>query len=109
MTSIITWFVLIYALLVALGGVMGYAKVQSNASLISGLVSGVVLAIAWYTSLQNPLVGLAIATVVALLLLGVFALRFRSTAKFMPAGLMAILSLGATVAFAIGWVSASGS
>jgi uncharacterized membrane protein (UPF0136 family) len=104
----IIWFILIYALLVALGGVMGYVKAQSNVSLISGLVSGVALAIAWYISQQNPAVGLAASTLIALVLLVVFAMRFRSTSKFMPAGLMAILSLAATVLFAIGWGSVGG-
>ncbi|WP_242036675.1 TMEM14 family protein [Leptolyngbya sp. FACHB-321] len=98
MASII-WLILVYALLVAIGGVIGYVKAKSNQSLISGLGSGVALAIAWYISLQNPTVGLALAAVIALALLVVFALRFRATGKFMPAGLLAILSLVMTVLF----------
>lgn len=99
MASII-WLILVYALLVAIGGVIGYVKVKSQQSLLSGLGSGVALAIAWYISLQNPTVGLALAAVIALALLVVFALRFRATGKFMPAGLLAILSLMMTVLFA---------
>ncbi|MBD2036338.1 TMEM14 family protein [Leptolyngbya sp. FACHB-321] len=95
----IIWLILVYALLVAIGGVIGYVKAKSNQSLISGLGSGVALAIAWYISLQNPTVGLALAAVIALALLVVFALRFRATGKFMPAGLLAILSLVMTVLF----------
>ncbi len=105
----IIWFVLIYALLVAIGGIMGYVKAQSKPSLISGLISGVALAIAWYIGLQNPTAGLAIATFFALVLLIVFALRFRRTGKLVPAGLLAILSLVATILFAIGWASIRGS
>jgi len=105
----IIWLVLIYALLVAIGGVMGYLKAQSKPSLISGLISGVALVIAWYVSLQNPTAGLALATIFALALMIVFALRFRKTGKLMPAGLLAILSLVATILFAIGWASTSGS
>ncbi len=98
MTSII-WLILVYALLVAIGGIIGYVKAKSNQSLLSGLGSGIALAIAWYISLQNPTAGLAMAAVIALALLVVFALRFRATSKFMPAGLLAILSLVTTVLF----------
>ncbi|XHX79092.1 MAG: TMEM14 family protein [Stenomitos frigidus ULC029] len=98
MASII-WLILVYALLVAIGGVIGYVKAKSQQSLLSGLGSGVALAIAWYISLQNPTAGLALAAVIALALLVVFALRFRATGKFMPGGLLAVLSLIMTVLF----------
>ena len=39
----ITWLVLIYGILIAVGGVMGYVKAQSMASLIAGGVSGIAL------------------------------------------------------------------
>lgn len=99
----IIWLILVYALLVTIGGIIGYVKAKSNQSLISGLSSGAALAIAWYVSLQNPTIGLVLATAIAVALLVVFALRFRATKKFMPAGLLAILSLAATAVFAIGW------
>ncbi len=102
--SVMNYAILVYGLVVAIGGIIGYAKVRSQASLISGMGSGVALAIAWWVSLQNPTLGLALATILALALLIVFGIRFRKTGKFMPAGLLAILSLGATVLFAIGWV-----
>lgn len=99
-----TGLILAYALLVALGGIVGYVKAKSQQSLISGLVSGFALAIAWFLSLQNPSIGFALATFLALGLLIVFAIRFRKTGKFMPAGLMAILSLVAVVVFAMNWL-----
>ena len=100
-----TWLILVYALLVGVGGILGYAKARSQPSLISGLVSGAALAIAWIISLQNPTNGFALATFLALGLLIVFAIRFRKTRKFMPAGLMAILSLIAMVVFALNWLA----
>lgn len=99
----IIWLILVYALLVAIGGIIGYVKAKSTQSLLSGLGSGIALAIAWYISLQNPTVGLALAAIIALALLIVFALRFRATSKFMPAGFLALLSLLATALFAISW------
>jgi uncharacterized membrane protein (UPF0136 family) len=94
-----TGFILAYALLVAVGGVMGYVKAKSQQSLISGLVSGVLLAIAYGISLQNPMTGFAIAACAAIGLVIVFALRFRATGKFMPAGVLALFSLVAAGLF----------
>ena len=99
----IIWLILVYALLVAIGGIIGYVKAKSNQSLISGLGSGIALLVAWYISLQNPTIGLALAAMIALALVIVFALRFRATSKFMPAGLLTGLSLVATGLFAMGW------
>jgi uncharacterized membrane protein (UPF0136 family) len=100
-----TGLILVYALLVVIGGIVGYVKARSQQSLISGLISGIALAIAWYLSLQNPTSGFALATFLALGLLIVFAIRFRKTGKFMPAGLMAALSLVAMVVFAVNWLT----
>lgn len=94
--------ILIYGLLVALGGIMGYVKARSQPSLISGLVSGALLLGAWWFGLRNPKGGLSFALVIAIALLVVFILRYRKTQTFMPAGLMAILSGVAGVVFAIG-------
>lgn len=104
--AIAPWLLLVYAVLVLAGGVMGYVKAQSKPSLISGLISGIALVIAWLiTFFQSYTTGMALATFLAIALLIVFAIRFRKTGKFMPAGLMAILSLIGAVVFAIGWLS----
>lgn len=96
------WLLLLYALLVIAGGVMGYLKARSKPSLISGLISGLALLAAFWITLQkNYSAGIALATCLAIALLVVFALRFRKTQKFMPAGLMASLSLFCAAVFAI--------
>jgi uncharacterized membrane protein (UPF0136 family) len=105
--SPIIWFILVYAVLVLAGGIVGYVKAESKASLISGVASGVALAIAWYIAGQTPAIGLPLAAALALVLLIVFAIRFRKTGKFMPAGLMAALSLAATLLFFSGWIVGS--
>jgi uncharacterized membrane protein (UPF0136 family) len=102
-----TGLICLYALLVAVGGIVGYAKARSRVSLMSGVGSGVALAIAAYASWQTPSVGLGLATAIAALLLVVFAIRFRKTRSLMPAGLMTGLSLLATIVFAWGWLAAS--
>ena len=89
------WLVLIYGLLVAAGGVMGYLKASSTASLIAGLLAGLALAGASAAMLRgNYQTGWWVAVIVALLLLG----RFGSVAlskgfKLMPGGVVIILSL----------------
>lgn len=96
-----TWagLIVVYGLLVAIGGVIGYVKAGSNVSLISGLGSGGALMIAAYITTQNSSVGLALAVFIAALLLIVFAIRWFKTKKLMPAGMMAILSLVAVILF----------
>ncbi|MBF2026163.1 MAG: TMEM14 family protein [Oscillatoriales cyanobacterium C42_A2020_001] len=104
--AIAPWLLLLYAVLVIAGGVMGYVKAQSQPSLISGVTSGIALLIAWLiTFFQSYTTGMAVATLLAIALLIVFAIRFRKTGKFMPAGLMAIVSLIGAIVFAIGWLS----
>lgn len=105
MVQLTVWLILVYALLVIAGGIFGYTKVGSKASLISGLVSGSILLVAWFVTLNNPTAGLAIATVSALALLIVFGIRFNKTRQFMPAGLMAGLSLVVGILFASGWTA----
>lgn len=96
-----TWTLIIalYGLLVAIGGIIGYVKARSQASLVAGVGSGVVLWIAAYITLTNAINGLILAVCIAGELLVFFSLRWAKTRKFMPAGLMAILSLVATIAF----------
>lgn len=103
MEAFATWSLLIYALLVLGGGVMGYTRRGSKPSLIAGSVCGVILLISFFAALGGSAVtGLVLGLVVALLLLVVFALRYRHTRRMMPAGLMAILSFAAAVIYLLG-------
>lgn len=106
--EIATWSILIYGLLVLLGGVMGYIKAKSQMSLVSGVGSGVALLSAWFISRQMPVVGLGLAAGIGLVLFGVFVKRFSVTRAFMPAGMMMIFSLAATVVFLVGLLGTSG-
>jgi uncharacterized membrane protein (UPF0136 family) len=91
----IAWLVLIYGILVAAGGVMGYVKANSTASLIAGGISGIALVASALAMLRGAYTtGWWIALIVALLLLG----RFGSAAasggfKMMPGGMVIILSV----------------
>ena len=87
------WTMLIVSALVLAGGVMGFVKGKSKASLISGAVMAALLDLAFYVSLSDPRTGLIIGDGVSFLLFIVGTVRFRKTRKFMPAGL--IQALGA--------------
>jgi uncharacterized membrane protein (UPF0136 family) len=82
--------------LVALGGgVMGYVKAKSRASLIAGGASGVLLWIASGLLGSGHVVGgAALGGVVSLALVGRFLPAFLKTKKAMPAGLVAALGVG---------------
>ena len=88
------WIVLIYGILVAAGGAMGYFKAGSMASLIAGVGSGVLLAGASAAMMKGSYqVGWWVSLVVALLLLGRFGSAALKEFKMMPGGMVIILSL----------------
>jgi uncharacterized membrane protein (UPF0136 family) len=80
----------VVALLVAVGGIMGFVKAQSKASLIAGIASGLLLLLAFFLAL-NSANGLFLAAIVNLALIIVFGIRLKKTGKFMPAGLMLVI------------------
>jgi uncharacterized membrane protein (UPF0136 family) len=82
-----------YGLLALVGGVMGYAKVKSTASLVSGTVSGILLILAAIAYLVGQSWGLILATAITAILIVVFIVRFAKTRKFMPAGLMIVVGV----------------
>ena len=86
-----------YGMLAIVGGIIGYVQAQSKASLISGIISGLLLIIAGVMQLQGQGLGLILAIVVAIALIIVFAIRLAKTRKFMPAGLMTALGVAALV------------
>jgi uncharacterized membrane protein (UPF0136 family) len=86
-------YFLIFGLLTLAGGIMGYVKANSVASLIAGGLSGILLmAGAWMmdSSARPILMGLGL---ISLVLAIRFVPAFINTMKVMPAGLMAGLSV----------------
>ena len=84
---------LIYGILLLVGGIFGYTKAKSKPSLISGVISGLLLLISGFLQWQQMSVGLILAQVLTFILAIVFAIRLWKTRKFMPAGLMLVLSV----------------
>ena len=88
----ITAFV-IYGVLMLLGGIFGFVKAGSKASLIVGIISGILIfaGVALLGSAYTT--GRAILTFTSFILSGVFGIRLFKTRKFMPSGMLLALSL----------------
>ncbi|KAH8088406.1 transmembrane protein 14C-like protein [Filobasidium floriforme] len=82
----------IFAAFVAQGGLMGFIKARSIASLVSGLTSGAALAYGAYLNTQNPK-DVKFSLITSLLLLFVMGRKFVRSGKIMPAGMVSIASL----------------
>ncbi|NJP11377.1 MAG: hypothetical protein HC866_19435 [Leptolyngbyaceae cyanobacterium RU_5_1] len=84
-----------YGVLAIIGGVLGYVQAKSKVSLIAGCGCGLLLLLSGILQLQGQTWGLIVATVVTVILLVAFVMRFVKTRKFMPAGLMLLLGIPA--------------
>ncbi|XP_062561261.1 transmembrane protein 14 homolog [Armigeres subalbatus] len=87
---------IIFAILVAAGGVFGYIKAGSLPSLIAGVSFGILLAVgAYFNSIQEPI---PLIQIIFLLLLGVLmGFRWVRSGNFMPAGMLTVLSAAVLV------------
>ncbi len=90
----------VFAAFTAAGGLMGFLKAQSKASLIAGLVSGLLLAASGYLMPIKTTAGAVLGLAVSLLLLGRFLPAYLKKGVAMPAIPMIILSI-AGIVFAI--------
>jgi uncharacterized membrane protein (UPF0136 family) len=82
-----------YGILAIAGGIVGYIQANSQVSLLSGVISGLLLVLAGYLQIQGQAWALILAVLVTASLVFFFALRLAKTRKFMPAGLMTILGV----------------
>ena len=101
MNSFTSAVILGYAGLLVAGGIIGWRVSGSRISLTSSLISAALLAAAFRISLGSPFAGRLMAALVATALEAVFALRLSKTRKFMPSGMMLILS--GIVMFILAW------
>lgn len=97
-TAIEIW---VYGTIMILGGVMGFVKVGSKASLLAGVGMGIALLASGFGVWRGSASSLIVAEVIAALLMVLFAVRLAKTRRFMPAGMLAVLSVVAVVIF--GW------
>jgi len=84
----------IYALLLGVGGLIGYLKAGSRASLIAGMASALAALAALVLSVRNIFWGVPLGMILSIALFLLFGYRYAvKTRKFMPSGLLAVVSL----------------
>lgn len=84
----------VFGALTVLGGLMGFIKKKSRASLIAGGMTGALLIVAGGLMQDGRAqAGLILGLVVSLALAGQFVPKFLRTRSMMPAGMMAVLSV----------------
>lgn len=90
------YLVAFYGILILVGGLIGHAKAASTASLVMGILFGVLLLIAagCMFSKRNYLKGTYFALVLTFVLDAFFSYRYISSMKFLPSGLLSLISLG---------------
>jgi uncharacterized membrane protein (UPF0136 family) len=97
-------YFIVFGILAIAGGIVGYVKAGSVASIIAGSISGVLLLVAAWLMPDRQAAGLIVALVVSVLLAGQFVPKFFSTHKVMPAGLMSVLSVIGIIVAVAAWL-----
>jgi len=82
----------VYIVLLLIGGLIGFFKGKSKVSLITSAVFAAVLVLA-QTGIFEPTLTRRLVDVIMALLLVVFAIRLAKTKKFMPSGLMLVVTV----------------
>src|SRR5579862_5942130 len=95
MTEVTRIYYFVFAALTFAGGLMGFVKKNSKASLISGIISGALLVAAGVMGGTNG--GIILGLLVSLLLAGKFIPDYVVKKRLFPAGLMTLLSVVGTV------------
>jgi len=82
-----------YAVLVGIGGLMGYLKSGSQKSLMAGGFSALLLYYVYTQLPSKPVFASAIGFGMSVALLGVMGSRFKRTGKVFPAGVVSLVSV----------------
>jgi uncharacterized membrane protein (UPF0136 family) len=83
--------------LLIVGGMIGFLKAGSKISLITSSVAAALLVLTTLPTVFTLTFRRSLADVIMAALLVVFAIRLAKTKKFMPSGMMLILTLAALV------------
>jgi len=97
-------YFIIFGALTIVGGIVGYLKAGSVASIIAGSITGVLLLVAAFLLPEHRMAGLATALIVSLLLAAQFIPKLLRTGTVMPAGIMSLLSVIGVIVGIVAWV-----
>jgi uncharacterized membrane protein (UPF0136 family) len=87
-----TYVIWIYIVFLLAGGLIGYLKAKSIVSLVTSLVFAALLALAAMPGIFQPGFARNLTNILMAVLLVVFAIRFVKTKKFMPSGLLIVVT-----------------
>jgi uncharacterized membrane protein (UPF0136 family) len=90
-----------YALILLVGGFIGYLKAGSTASLISGLTFGGALFLSAIAIAKGKIAAQYIALLLTFFLDSFFTYRFVNSLHFFPSGMMSLLSLIVLIVIAL--------
>lgn len=85
----------VYIVLLLVGGMIGFLKAGSKISLITSSIAAALLVLTALPGVLAPTFRRNMADVIMAALLVVFAIRLTKTKKFMPSGLMLVLTIAA--------------
>jgi uncharacterized membrane protein (UPF0136 family) len=97
-------YFIVFGALTILGGIVGYVKAGSVASIIAGSITGVLLLVAAFLLPEHRTAGLAIALIISLLLAAQFMPKLLRTGRIMPAGIMSLMSVIGIIVAIVAWV-----
>ena len=97
-------YFIVFGLLTIAGGVLGYVKAGSMASIVAGGISGILLLVGAWLIPEHQVGGLILSGLVSLLLIGYFVPKFMRTGAVMPAGMMSALSAIGIIVALIAWL-----
>jgi uncharacterized membrane protein (UPF0136 family) len=83
----------IYIVLLLVGGLIGFFKAKSKVSLITSAVAAALLVLTRAPGIFQPAFARWFANAIMAALLVVFAIRLAKTKKFIPSGLMLLLTI----------------
>jgi uncharacterized membrane protein (UPF0136 family) len=84
-----------YIILLLVGGLIGFFKAKSKVSLITSAVFAVILILTAVPGILDSSLRGKLANIIMAMLLVVFAVRLAKTKKFMPSGLMLVVTIAA--------------
>jgi uncharacterized membrane protein (UPF0136 family) len=97
-------YFIVFGVLTIVGGIMGYAKAGSVASIIAGLITGILLLVAAFLLPEHFAAGLITAFIVSIFLALYFIPKLLQTGRVMPAGIMSLLSVIGIIVAIVAWV-----
>lgn len=101
MFEVVWLYLYVFGVLTIGGGVVGFVRAKSRASLVAGAIAGALLLASGFLVGRVGRPGLFLGLVVSGALAGRFVAVFIKTKKPMPAGIMAVLGVAGVVLTAL--------